>query len=80
MTPQNSCGCDGHHLRAGLDALDHHRADHQRHDGVARNAERQQRDEARLRAGIVGGFRRGDALDRAVAEALGMRDDFFSSA
>ncbi len=48
---------------------------------LPRNAERQHRDERGLRAGVVGGFRSGDALDRALAEAR--RDpstSFFSSA
>ena len=66
--PQNTLRPLGHDLRAGLDAVDHQRADHQRHHGIARNAERQHRDERGLRARIVGGFRSGDALDRAVAE------------
>ena len=37
--------------------------------GVGRNAERQHRNEGGLRAGVVGGFRRRHALDRALAEA-----------
>ena len=79
--PQNSVRPLGHDLRAGLDAVDRQRADHQRHHGVAGNAERQHRDERGLRAGIVGGFRPGDALDRAVAEARRDRaTTFFSSA
>ncbi len=61
-------GVGRHHLRAWLDVVDGHRADHQRHHGVLGNAERQQRNERRLRAGIVGRFRSGDALDRALAE------------
>ena len=31
----------GHHLRPGGNALNHHRADHQRHDRIGRDAERQ---------------------------------------
>jgi hypothetical protein len=44
----------GHHLRARLDVVDGHRAHHQRHHRVGRNAQRQQRDEGGLRAGVVG--------------------------
>ena len=68
--PQNSAGCSVGDVRAGHDALDDHRADHQRHDRIGRNAERQHRDERGLRAGIVGRFRPGDACDRALAEFL----------
>ena len=39
IMPQNSCGPLRHDLRAGLDAVDGERADHQRHHGVAGNAE-----------------------------------------
>ena len=79
--PQNMLGPLGHDLRAGLDAVDGERADHQRHHRVAGNAERQHRDERGLRAGIVGGFRPGHALDRAVAELRGIAaTTFFSSA
>ena len=69
IRPQNSSGPLGHHLRAGRDALDHQRADHQRHGRVRRDAEREHRDERGLRAGIVGGFRRRHAADVALAEA-----------
>ncbi len=64
-------GLLGHHLRTGHDAVDGHRADHQRHHRVRRNAERQQRNERGLRGGVVGAFRRRDAFDRAPAEPLG---------
>ncbi len=44
----------GHHLRPGRDAVDHHRAQHQRHRRVGRYAQRQHRNERRLRTGVVG--------------------------
>ena len=59
-----------HHLRTRHDAVNGHRADHQRHHRVRRDAERQQRNERGLRRGIVGAFRRRDAFDRALAEPL----------
>ena len=43
--------------------------------GVRRDAEREQRNERGLRRGVVGAFRRRDALDGAAAEALGMLGD-----
>jgi hypothetical protein len=49
--------------------LDDHRADHQRHDRVCRYAERQHRNERRLGAGVVGGFRGSNAFDGTLAEA-----------
>ena len=49
--------------------MDGHRAHHQRHHGVGRNAQREQRNEGRLRAGVVGGFGTGDAFNRALAKA-----------
>jgi hypothetical protein len=58
----------GHHLRARLDVVDGHRAHHQRHHGVGRDAQRQQRDEGGLRAGVVGRLGRRDAADVALAE------------
>ena len=67
--PQNRLGLLGHHLRAGDDAVDGHGAHHQRHHRVGRDAEREQRDEGGLRAGVVGRFRPGHALDGARAEA-----------
>ena len=67
--PQNRSGCLVDDLRAGHDAVDGHRADHQRHHRVGRDAERQQRNEGGLRAGVVGRFRPGHALDGAAAEA-----------
>ena len=69
IRPQKSCGLARHHLRAGLDAVDGHRADHQRHHRVGRNAQRQQRNEGGLRAGVVGALRPRHAFDRALAEA-----------
>ena len=49
--------------------MDHQRADHQRHQGVGRNAHGQQRDEGSLRPGIVRCFGRGHPFNRALAEA-----------
>ena len=40
MIPQKSCRLFGDHRRAGLDALNDHRADHQRHHGIGRDAPR----------------------------------------
>ena len=65
----------GHHLRARHDAVDRHGADHQRHHGVGRDAEREQRNERGLRGGVVGAFRCRNALDRAAPEALGVLRD-----
>ncbi len=59
-----------HHLRTRHDAVNGHRADHQRHHRVRRNTERQQRDERGLGGGIVGAFGRRNAFDRAAAEPL----------
>ena len=42
-----------HHLRPWNDAVDGHRAHHQRHDGVRRNAQREQRNERGLSARVV---------------------------
>src|SRR5437868_3480731 len=61
-----------HDLRPRRDALDHERTDHERHHGVRRDAEREHRDEGGLRACVVRRFRRGDALDRALAESFGV--------
>jgi hypothetical protein len=49
--------------------VDGHRADHQRHHCVFRNAEREQGYEGRLRASVVCGFRAGNALDRTLSES-----------
>ncbi len=49
-----------------------HGAHHQRHHRVGRDAQREQRDEGRLRAGVVGGLRTRHALDGAAAEARGV--------
>src|SRR5690606_31530777 len=59
----------GYHLRAGHDAVDHHRADHQRHHRIRRQAHDQQRNEGSLGAGIVGRLRPGNPFDGALAEA-----------
>ena len=78
--PQNSSGCSVGDVGAGHDALDDHRADHQRHHRIGRDAQRQHRDEGGLRAGIVGRFRPGDACDRALAElAPGVSETRFST-
>ena len=58
----------GHDGRAGLDALNDHRADHQRHHRVGRNAQRQHRDERGLRTGVVCRLRRRHAFDGPLAE------------
>ena len=69
------------HLRAGQDALDHHGAHHQRHHGVRRQAQGQKRDEAGLRAGVVGRFRPGDGRRaRRVPNSSGVFDRRFSTA
>ena len=59
-------------MAAGLDALDDHGADHESHHGVGRHAQSQHGHEGHLRAGVVGGFGRGHALDGALAEFLGV--------
>ena len=47
---------------------------------VGRNAQRQQRNERGLRAGVVGGLRPGHAFDRALAELVRCAStSFFSS-
>ena len=75
ITPQNSCGVidDQHWPRrdAGHQQRAHDDADHR----IGGNAEAEQGNKARLRAGVVGGLRSGDAGDRALAEALGMARD-----
>ena len=48
--------------------MDHHGADHERHDGVGRDAEREHRDEARLGARVVGGLGARHAADVALSE------------
>ena len=48
MMPQNSAGCSVATFGPGHDALDDHRADHQRHHRIGRDAERQHRDERGL--------------------------------
>ena len=53
---------------AGRDALDDQRAHQQGIRGPRRNAQGQHRNEMRQRGGVVGGFRAGDSLDRALAE------------
>ena len=70
ISPQNSSGWLVSTCGPGLDALDRQRGQHQRHDRVARNAERQRRDEGGAHTGVVAGLRAGDALDRALAELL----------
>ena len=67
--PQNSSGCSVITCGPGAMPWIIMRADHQRHHRVGRDAEREQRDERGLRAGVVGGLRRRHALDRALAEA-----------
>ena len=57
-------------VRARGDAVDDERADHQRHHRVGGQAEGEQRDERRLRGGVVGRLGAGDALDDARAELL----------
>ena len=57
-------------LRAGNDAVNDQRAQQQRHDGVAGNAEAHGRDEVALHRGMRRGLGAGDAFDRAVAETL----------
>ncbi|MNI26530.1 hypothetical protein D3C73_802320 [compost metagenome] len=59
-----------HDLRAGLDVVDRHCADHQRHHGVTRDTERQQRNERRLCGSVVRRFRASQAGRMALAEAF----------
>ena len=65
-----------HDVRPRLDALDQHRADHQRHDAVRRDAQGQHRDERGLRRSVVGRFRGGNAFNRPFAEFLRMFGGF----
>ena len=57
-------------VRARGDAVDDERADHQRHHRVGGQAQGEQRDERRLRGGVVRRLGAGDALDRAAPELL----------
>ena len=54
-----------------------HRADHQRHHCVFRDAERKQGNERRLRSGIVGRFRSSNALNCALSESARILRQFF---
>ncbi len=56
---------------ARLHALDHQRGEDHGNRRVARDPEREQRDERGAGRGVVGRLRAGDALDGPVAEALG---------
>ena len=65
-------------VRPGRDPLDDEGADHQRHDRVRRQSQRQERDEGCLRRRVVRGLRARDALDRAVPKRLRvLRDPLF---
>ena len=66
--PPEEVGLLGHHLRAGRDAVDHERAEHQRHRPARGNPQREHRNELALRVRVVGGLGSRHALDRAVAE------------
>ena len=48
--------------------MDHQRADHHGHRGIAGNAQREHRNERGLRARVVGRLGRGDAANVAMAE------------
>ena len=63
IMPQKSSGRSVMTCGPGRDALDHHRADHQRHHRIGRDAQGQQRNERSLRAGVVGGLRRRPRLE-----------------
>ena len=65
-------GLLGHDLRTRDDAVDGHGADHQGHHRVGRDAEREQRNEGRLGAGVVGRLGPRHALDGAASEARGV--------
>ena len=74
--PQNNSRPFGDDRGARRDALNGHGAHHQRHHRGRWNAESEQRNERRLGAGIVGGFRAGDAFDCALAEFGGVAGHF----
>ena len=57
-------------LRSGHDALDHQRAEEERHHRVAGDAETHGRDEVALHRGVGRGFRADHAFDQAGAEQL----------
>jgi len=76
MSPPEQSRTIRHHARTRRYAVNHQRPDHHRHGGVPRDAQRQHWDERRLRARIVGGFRRRDAPDVAAAELPGGARDF----
>ncbi len=62
-------------LRSGHDALDHQRAEEERHHGVAGDAQTHGRDEVALHRGVGRGFRADHAFDQAGAEFLRMFGD-----
>ena len=65
-------------LRSGHNAVDHQRAEQQRHHRVAGNAEAHGRDEIALHRRVGRGFRAGHAFERSGAEPLGrLRDTLF---
>src|SRR6185369_1346490 len=69
-------GVFGDELRPGHHALNHQRAEDERHNRVAGNAERHGRDEIALAGGMRRGLRAGDAFDHASAEFLRRLGDF----
>ena len=75
MTPQNSWGCSDDQLWPGGHAGHQQRAHDDADHGIGRNAKTQERNEARLRRGIVGGFRSREAGDRALAEQFRLPRD-----
>jgi hypothetical protein len=65
------------HRGAGLDPLDNHGADHERHDGIGRDPQGEHRDERRLRTRVVGRLRRGDSFDGPFAELSAVLRNLF---
>lgn len=77
-SPQKVSGVVGDEARPRHDAVDHHRAQQDGDDRIARNAQAKRRDERRLHRGGVGRLRAGDAFDRPLAEPVGVaRDPLF---
>ena len=68
ISPQKRSGLWVITVGPGRDAVDHQRAEHQRHRPARGNPQGEHRDELALRVGVVGGLGSRHPLDRAVAE------------
>ena len=72
ISAQTSPGSRLEQQRAGLDAVALERGQHDRGGRVRRQAEREHRHQGARGGRVVGRLRAGDALDRALAELLGV--------